>query len=372
MGLWDGTLEVVVSGMSGWKDRRILVTGHTGFKGSWLCQWLLDEGAEVAGFALAPEAPPALFSALELASRLRHVVGDIRDAAAIRTCIHDFRPEVVLHLAAQPLVRRSYREPALTWSTNVLGTVNLLEAVRDCPAVRACVVVTSDKCYENREWVWGYREDEAMGGHDPYSASKGATELAVASWRRSFPDMAPVATGRAGNVIGGGDWNADRIVTDFVAAMQAGTTLQLRNPGATRPWQHVLEPLSGYLMLARRLLEPTGRTYAEGWNFGPAVEGVATVEALARELVAAWGSGRVEAATVKPTLHEAGTLRLDCSKAAARLGWQALWGMPETVRRTARWYRDFARGASATELCRADLDAYRQASSHAGARSAGP
>ena len=370
MGLGDCALEVMVSSMSCWKDRRVLVTGHTGFKGSWLCQWLLDEGAEVAGFALAPETTPALFTALDLAPRLHHVVGDIRDAGAIRVCIQDFLPEVVLHLAAQSLVRRSYREPALTWSTNVLGTVNLLEAVRNCPAVRACVVVTSDKCYENREWVWGYREDEAMGGHDPYSASKGAAELAVASWRRSFPDMAPVATGRAGNVIGGGDWSTDRIVTDFVTAMQAGITLQLRNPGATRPWQHVLEPLSGYLSLAQRLLEPDGQSYAEGWNFGPAAEGQATVEALARELASAWGGGRVEAAATTPSLHEAGALRLDCSKAAARLGWQALWGMSETVRRTAHWYRDFARGASAKDLCQADIDAYHQATRKAVARSA--
>lgn len=357
----DGALEDLVKPVLGWEGRRVLVTGHTGFKGSWLCQWLIREGAEVAGFSLPPHTDPALFTALGLEARLRHVVGDIRDAAAIRACLLDFRPEVVLHLAAQPLVRLSYREPVATWSTNVLGTVHLLEAIRACSSVRACIVVTSDKCYENREWVWGYREDEAMGGHDPYSASKGATELAVASWRRSYPDLPPMATARAGNVIGGGDWNADRIVTDFVAAMQAGEPLRLRHPAAIRPWQHVLEPLAGYLSLAQALMGPRGREFAEAWNFGPAADGVATVEALARHLVAAWGGGRVEQQEGSSALHEAGTLRLDCSKAAFRLGWQARWPMAECVRRTAGWYRGFAQGLPAAELCEADIAAYQKA-----------
>lgn len=356
-----GSLEVMVSDSASWGGRRVLVTGHTGFKGSWLCQWLLDEGAEVAGFSLPPATTPALFTELGLASRLRHAEGDIRDPRAIGSCLLGFAPEVVLHLAAQPLVRRSYREPALTWATNVQGTVNLLEAVRACPAVRACVVVTSDKCYENREWVWGYREDEAMGGHDPYSASKGAAELAVASWRRSYPGLAPTATGRAGNVIGGGDWSEDRIVTDFIASMRAGTALRLRNPAAIRPWQHVLEPLAGYLALAERLLGGEGRAAAGGWNFGPEASGVATVGDLARELVAAWGGGTIESAAEANAPHEAGTLRLDCSKAVARLGWRPVWGMREAARLTAGWYRGFADGVPAVDLCRADLAAYRLA-----------
>ncbi len=374
MGIGSRALEDMVSDDGGgadrvnastsfWRGRRVLVTGHTGFKGAWLCQMLLADGAEVAGFALPPDTTPSLFTALELAPRLRHETGDIRQPDAIAACIGRFAPETVLHLAAQPLVRRSYREPLLTWATNVQGTVHLLEAVRACPSVRACVVVTSDKCYENRETARGYREDDPYGGHDPYSASKGAAELAVASWRRSYPDLAAVASARAGNVIGGGDWSRDRIVTDFVAAVEVGEPLRLRHPAATRPWQHVLEPLTGYLELARRLLGADGRAWAEGWNFGPDASGVATVGDLARELVAAWGAGRIEWPVALPDLHEAGMLSLDCGKAAARLDWRPRWGMREAVTRTARWYRGFGQGIPAARLCQDDLDAYRQAGS---------
>ena len=341
-----------------WAGRRVLVTGHTGFKGSWLSHWLLAEGAEVAGYALAPDTTPALFNLLGLASRLRYIEADVRDAGRLATEVATFRPEVVLHLAAQPLVRKSYREPRQTWETNVLGTVNLLEAVRACDSVRACIVVTSDKCYENREWLWGYREDEAMGGHDPYSSSKGAAELAVASWRRSFPGGVRLASARAGNVIGGGDWSADRIVTDFVLAIQAGQPLRLRNPNATRPWQHVLEPLSGYLTLADRLLGADGDRFAEAWNLGPSDASVTTVAELARRLVAAWGSGSVEIPTNPQQPHEAGLLKLDPSKAAARLGWRGRWDVAETAARTARWYRDLAAGAAARALVDADLAAF--------------
>ncbi len=348
-----------------WAGRRVLVTGHTGFKGSWLSHWLLAEGADVAGYALAPDTTPALFNLLGLAQRLRHIEADVRDAGRLAAEVAAFRPEVVLHLAAQPLVRRSYREPRQTWETNVLGTVNLLEAVRACDAVRACVVVTSDKCYENREWLWGYREDEALGGHDPYSSSKGAAELAVASWRRSFPGGVRLASARAGNVIGGGDWSADRIVTDFILAIQAGQPLRLRNPHATRPWQHVLEPLSGYLTLADRLLESDGDRCAEAWNFGPSDASVTTVAELARLLVAAWGVGAVDASTVAPPLHEAGLLKLDASKAAARLGWRGRWDVVETATRTARWYRALTEGADARALVDADLAAFSAAAAAA-------
>lgn len=341
------------------RDRRVLVTGHTGFKGAWLSHWLLDEGAVVAGYALAPDTEPSLFRLLGLADRLHHVEADIRDADRVVAEVTAFRPDLVLHLAAQPLVRRSYREPRLTWETNVLGTVNVLEAVRRCPSVQACVVVTSDKCYENREWVWGYREDEPMGGHDPYSASKGAAELAVASWRRSFPGGARIASARAGNVIGGGDWSADRIVTDFVRAILADRPLELRNPHATRPWQHVLEPLSGYLRLAERLCQPDGERYAEAWNFGPADESVTTVATLAGHLVASWGRGSVVVAPQTAQPHEAGLLKLDCAKAAARLAWRGRWTVAETARRTAHWYRDQAAGADARSLVQTDLDAFR-------------
>jgi CDP-glucose 4,6-dehydratase len=323
--------------------RRVLVTGHTGFKGSWLCEWLLGLGAEVHGFALKPDARPDLFSILGLDHRLAsHQIGDVRDPAAIMAAVQAVRPEVVLHLAAQPLVRLSYREPAATWATNVLGTVHVLEALRRVPGCRACVAVTSDKCYENREQVWGYRESDAIGGHDPYSASKGAAELAVASWRRSFfsdVDSPRLASGRAGNVIGGGDWSADRIVVDFVAAILAGRPLHLRNPGATRPWQHVLEPLSGYLWLAARLLGDDGRRFAEGWNFGPSDASVATVRDLAQRLVAAWGTGSVTCAGNAGQPHEAGLLKLDVSKAAADLGWRGIWDVARTVAETVAWYK---------------------------------
>ena len=344
--------------LSAWRKRRVLVTGHTGFKGSWLCHWLLAEGAEVTGYALAPNTQPSLFHLLGLADRLHHHEADVRDAANLSAVVAHAQPDVVFHLAAQPLVRRSYREPRETWETNVLGTVNLLEAVRACPAVRACVVVTSDKCYENREWVWGYRENEAMGGHDPYSSSKGAAELAVASWRRSFPGGARIASARAGNVIGGGDWCEDRIVTDFVTAILAGRPLRLRNPLATRPWQHVLEPLSGYLQLADRLCQPDGASFAEAWNFGPADAAVATVETLARALIAAWGGGTVEVATSPSQLHEAGLLKLDCAKATTRLDWRGRWDLAETARRTAHFYRDLAAGDDACSLVNADLAAF--------------
>ena len=330
--------------------RRVLVTGHTGFKGSWLCEWLLDLGAEVHGFALAPDTSPNLFSLLQLETRLAsHRVLDIRDAVEVTRAVAAIRPEIVLHLAAQPLVRLSYREPAATWATNVQGTVHLLEALRAVGSTRACVVVTSDKCYENREQPEGYRETDAMGGHDPYSSSKGAAELAVASWRRSFfhdPQGMRLASGRAGNVIGGGDWAADRIVVDFIAAIAAGRTLTLRNPGATRPWQHVLEPLSGYLWLATRLMADDGQGFAEGWNFGPADTSVTTVAELARELVAAWGEGRVEATGQSGQPHEAGLLTLDVAKAHLRLGWRGLWDVRRTVQETVGWYRDEHRGSA--------------------------
>ena len=266
---------------------------------------------------------------------------DVRDAVAVQTAISQIRPSVVFHLAAQPLVRLSYREPAATWATNVQGTIHVLEAIRNIGCVRACVVVTSDKCYENREQVWGYRENDAMGGHDPYSSSKGATEIAVASWRRSFfqdPNGVRLASGRAGNVIGGGDWSTDRIVVDFVKAITNGETLKLRNPNATRPWQHVLEPLSGYLWLAAKLLGTDGERYADGWNFGPADASVTTVGDLAQRLVTAWGMGRVEIPGNVGQPHEAGLLKLDVSKAGTQLGWHGVWDVQRTVQETVAWY----------------------------------
>ena len=346
------------------KGKRVLVTGHTGFKGSWLTRWLLELGAEVTGLALPPETDPSLFRVLDNRKFISHLEIDIRDAQAVQHAVATARPEIVLHLAAQPLVRLAYRQPKATWDVNVGGTVNLLEAIRQIGSVRACVVVTSDKCYENVEQIWGYRECDAMGGHDPYSSSKGAVELAVASWRRSFftdTDGTRLASARAGNVIGGGDWAQDRIVVDFVRSMATNTPLSLRNPTATRPWLHVLEPLSGYLNLATKLWGQDGVSYAEAWNFGPSDEGVATVGDLARELVAAWGAGQVVLGGSANQPHEAGILKLDCSKASTRLGWRATWSFPETVRQTVEWYRAFYQNSDMVALSLNQIDAYGQA-----------
>jgi CDP-glucose 4,6-dehydratase len=344
-----------------YRGKRVLVTGHTGFKGSWMTEWLLSLGAEVAGYSLAPDTTPSHFTLLGLSDRIRHVVGDVRDATSITRLMQDFKPEIVFHLAAQPLVRLSYREPAPTWETNVMGTVNVLESVRACVSVKACVVVTSDKCYENREWPWGYRETEAMGGHDPYSASKGAVELVVASYRRSFFHQASgcrLASGRAGNVIGGGDWSADRIVTDFVNSILADKALSLRNPKATRPWQHVLEPLSGYLDLGWRLLQPDGHNFADGWNFGPPDDSVVLVQDLARKLVGHWGRGEVVVDSSGEHPHEAGLLKLDCSKARASMGWHGVWNVDETTRRVVAWYKEHSEGGNMVDRTREQIASY--------------
>lgn len=330
--------------------QRVLVTGHTGFKGAWLSQWLLDLGAEVHGCALAPTTTPSLFDLLGLQDRMAsHHIVDIRDAVAVQTVVTRIQPTIVFHLAAQPLVRMSYAEPVTTWATNVLGTIHVLEAIRAVKSVCACVVVTSDKCYENHEQIWGYRENDPMGGYDPYSSSKGATELAVASWRRSFfhdPTTTRIATARAGNVIGGGDWSADRIVVDFIRAIVAGETLCLRNPQATRPWQHVLEPLSGYLWLAAKLKDVDGQRFSEGWNFGPSDSNVWTVDALAKALITAWGAGRIYDGVKSESLHEAGLLKLDASKANARLNWLGVWDVPRTVEETVTWYKAWKEGGN--------------------------
>lgn len=344
-----------------YRGKRVLVTGHTGFKGSWMTEWLLLLGAEVAGYSLQPDTVPSHFEILTLSDRMLHVEGDVRDRNKLSGFLQEFRPEVVFHLAAQPLVRLSYREPASTWETNVLGTVNVLEAIRACGSVKACVVVTSDKCYENREWPWGYRETEAMGGHDPYSASKGAAELVVASYRRSFfrgPDGCRVASGRAGNVIGGGDWSADRIVTDFVKAILADQPLSLRNPKSTRPWQHVLEPLSGYLDLGWRLQTPDGDRFAEGWNFGPSEDSVVLVQDLARKLVHIWGRGEVIVDTSGNHPHEAGLLKLDCSKARLEMGWQGVWNVDETARHVVAWYKEHSEGGDMILRTREQIESY--------------
>ncbi|KIC35469.1 CDP-glucose 4,6-dehydratase [Leisingera sp. ANG-M7] len=335
-----------------WRNRRVFVTGHTGFKGSWLSSWLLDLGANLRGFALPPatEGLPAgtasLFDELDLASRMDHICGDTRDEAALRAAIEAFRPEVMLHLAAQPIVRKSYADPVGTYSTNVMGTVHVLNICRDLPGLRSIVVVSSDKCYENREQVWGYRETDQMGGHDPYSSSKGCTELVTDAFRSSYfpPDQhsshgVSLASARAGNVIGGGDWSVDRLIPDAVRALRGGRQLDIRCPQATRPWQHVLEPLSGYLLLAETGATDPGKA-AQGWNFGPDAGSTRTVaetvdalaEGLGHEL--SWSSQRCHGG-----LHEAGLLALDCTKARHLLGWRPKLAWRDMIGMTAAWYK---------------------------------
>jgi CDP-glucose 4,6-dehydratase len=349
--------------------RRVLVTGHTGFKGGWLSHWLLQLGANVRGIALAPQTTPNLFDLLNLQERAESHLIDIRDADAVRSCMRDFRPEFVFHLAAQPLVRLSYQEPKATWDTNVGGTVNVLEAVLGTPSVQSCLVVTSDKCYDNKEQIWGYRENDALGGHDPYSASKGATELVVASYRRSFfsdNKTCHIASARAGNVIGGGDWANDRIVTDFVTRVVSGRALELRNPQATRPWQHVLEPLSGYLDIAARLFSSEGKNYAEAWNLGPSDQSVTTVHDLATRLVAEWGQGSVSVCSQVNQPHEAGLLKLDCSKAQHRLGWHGVWDVDKTVKRTVEWYRAYYEKSDVVNITDKQIENYSADAKNAG------
>jgi len=370
-----------MSAFQTYRSRRVLVTGHTGFKGAWLAEWLLQLGAEVTGIALAPPTTPALFDQLRLAGRLTDIRADIRDREAVRAALRDAAPDIVFHLAAQPLVRLSYAEPVETFATNVLGTVHLLDAIRlerGAAGARplAVVVVTSDKCYENREWLYGYRETDPLGGHDPYSASKGCAEIVAAAYRRSFftPRVAPVAlaTARAGNVIGGGDWAADRIVPDCVRALAAGEPVRVRNPAATRPWQHVLEPLAGYLSLGARLFEnavlpaaeraePRRQCFEDAFNFGPATPSNRAVGDLVAEFLRHWPGGRSEVASAAAAPHEAGRLCLSADKAFHLLGWQPVWGFDETVAKTAWWYRAAAAGADAAPLTRAQIADYMRA-----------
>lgn len=361
-----------------YQGRRVLITGHTGFKGSWLAYWLRHLGAEVCGVALPMphDLHSGQLSHFELLrSRqmldVRSEMVDIRDRVKLNAVFHNFRPEMVFHLAAQPLVRYAYVHPVETFETNVLGTVNVLEAIRQSATVLAAVVISSDKCYENREWLWGYRESEPMGGYDPYSASKGCTELVTASYRQSFFHLSDygvkhqtlLASGRAGNVIGGGDWANDRLVPDMMRAAVAGHEVIIRNPQATRPWQHVLEPLSGYLQLGQKLLE--GRTeFADGWNFGPADDGIITVEAVTQALARHWDRIRVHICPPENAPHEATLLRLDCSKARYQLGWHGVWTPEETFRHTAEWYKQF--DVDGTLRTEADLNAYLAAASQRG------
>ncbi len=342
--------------------KTVLVTGHTGFKGSWLVLWLERLGAKVVGFSL-PAEPDSLFLAAAVRSSCTHLEGDLRQFAPIRDAIASIKPDVVLHLAAQALVRRSYDEPLLTFESNANGTAHVLEAVRSAGRPCAVVVVSSDKAYENREVNQGYREDDPMGGFDPYSMSKGVSELVTSSWRRSFFNPAilathgvAVASARAGNVIGGGDWAADRIVPDAIRALRDGQPISVRNPRSVRPWQHVLEPLGGYLLLGARLLGEGAAPFCEGWNFGPRDDAAQPVSALADLVVRAWGEGRWVDRSEPGARHEATLLRLSIAKAEARLGWAPRWNFTQTVERTVAWYRAQVRGATAAQLKALTLD----------------
>ena len=356
-----------------WSGRRVLLTGHTGFKGSWLALWLSELGAQVSGVGLEPDTDPHLFHQLQLDTQLqRHEITDIRDAAALKAIVAAAQPEVVLHLAAQPLVRRSYRDPLGTWATNVQGSLNLLEAVKPLQHPCAVVMVTTDKVYANQEWDYGYREEDRLGGHDPYSASKAAAELAIASWRSSFcgeaahqtPQLA-IATARAGNVIGGGDWAEDRIVPDAMRALGAGESIPVRNPAATRPWQHVLEPLGGYLLLAEKLAGAQAGSgpnpYADAFNFGPSLEANRPVQDLIQEAIQHW-PGQWQDLSDPEAPHEAGRLHLQIDKAHHQLGWQPRWPFATTIAHTVAWYKAVHTNPSQAEACSlADLAAYSQA-----------
>lgn len=338
-----------------YRGRRVLVTGHTGFKGSWLCLWLNALGAEITGLALDPTSQPNHWELLDLP--IDDNRADIRDEAAVGRIFADAEPEIVFHLAAQPLVRRSYHEPIATWATNVMGTAHVLEAVRKTPGVRGAVIVTTDKCYENREWPWAYREDDRLGGHDPYSASKAGAELVAASYRSAFlrdSDSPLVATARGGNVIGGGDWSEDRLIPDLVRSLAADEPLIIRSPQATRPWQHVLDCLSGYLLVGQRIVAGDAGC-AQAWNFGPDQQGNRTVEQVLGDLARDWPAVTWEV-TSSPQPHEAGLLQLDSAKAKAHLRWRPVWDYEQSIRRTADWYR---RWLECGEICSAgDLAAY--------------
>lgn len=346
------------------KGKRVLVTGHTGFKGSWLSIWLNELGAEVVGVGLDPYSDRDNFVLSGIGDRIKaDICVDIRDVERMKEIFRKYHPEIVFHLAAQPLVRLSYDIPVETYQTNVMGTINILEAIRATDSVKVGVMITTDKCYENKEQIWGYRENEPMGGYDPYSSSKGAAEIAISSWRRSFfnPDKyekhgKSIASVRAGNVIGGGDWALDRIIPDCIRALEAGKPIDIRSPKAIRPWQHVLEPLGGYMLLAKKMWEsPT--EYCEGWNFGPRAESISTVWEVASKVVENYGSGELRDLSDPNALHEAKLLMLDISKAKFRLGWEPRMNIDQTIALTTDWYRDY-KDMDVYSLCRRQIEEY--------------
>jgi len=350
-----------------WQGKRVFLTGHTGFKGGWLALWLEEMGAEVRGYALPAPTEPSLFDAAKVSHGLFSEEGDIRDFLHLRESMAKFKPEIVFHMAAQPLVRLSYDDPIETYSTNVMGTVYLLEAIKQVGGVKAVVNITSDKCYENREWVWGYREDEAMGGYDPYSNSKGCAELVASAYRNSFfhkheyaKHGVALASVRAGNVIGGGDWAKDRLIPDILRSFEHDEAVVIRNPNAIRPWQHVLEPLSGYLLIAQRLYQD-GAEFAEGWNFGPNENDAKPVQFIVEKMVEQWGSGARWQLDGSDHPHEANYLKLDCSKAKMRLNWQPRWDLVTTLGRIISWHQAWLAGDDMREYSLQEIRDYMAA-----------
>jgi CDP-glucose 4,6-dehydratase len=348
-----------------WQGKRVFLTGHTGFKGSWASLWLQSLGAELTGFALPASTQPSLFEQAHVATGMHSFTGDVRDLSALQQALQQARPEIVIHMAAQALVRYSYQNPVETYSTNVMGTVHLLEAVRTTPGVKAVINVTTDKCYENREWAWGYRENEPMGGYDPYSNSKGCSELVSAAYRSSFFNTAAyaqhgvaLATARAGNVIGGGDWAQDRLLPDILAAFETDTPARIRNPHAIRPWQHVLEPVRGYFTLAERLYEQ-GPGFAEAWNFGPADEDAKPVGWIVEQMAKKWGSSARWENDASEQPHEAHYLKLDISKARSRLGWQPVLRLSEALHHIVDWTKQRQSGADVRHLTLQQIKTYQ-------------
>jgi CDP-glucose 4,6-dehydratase len=364
MGKRKGALENMVN-LEFWQGKKVLLTGHTGFKGSWLSLWLQSMGAQVIGYALNPPTNPSLFDVAEVAEGMTSIIGDIRDLEKLQAVFAKYQPEIVIHMAAQPLVRYSYVNPVETYSTNVMGTVNVLEAVRHSSSVKAVVNVTTDKCYENREWAWGYRENEPMGGFDPYSNSKGCAELVSSAYRSSFFNSdtyaqhgVALATARAGNVIGGGDWAEDRLIPDILNAFERGQLVDIRNPHAIRPWQHVMEPLSGYLILAEKLYQQ-GPSYAEGWNFGPNDEDAKPVGWIVEQMAELWGDDAQWQIDKGNHPHEANYLKLDISKARSRLEWHPALRLNSALQLIIDWSKERQAGANIRELTLTQIQNYQ-------------
>ena len=351
---------ILQDALNSFKGKKVFITGHTGFKGTWLAFILNEVGAEVMGYALEPVEGPSHFNMLKLSSKINHIIGDVRDADKLYNAMHKFQPEYVFHLAAQSLVKKSYHDPVNTFDTNIMGSVNLLDSVRRCPSVLSLVYVTSDKCYENKEWIWGYRETDKLGGHDPYSASKGAAEIVFSAYLRSFfesGNLIGAASTRAGNVIGGGDWAVDRIIPDCIRSIEKNIPIEIRNPLATRPWQHVLEPLSGYILLSAKLRNDP-KKFSGSWNFGPSSSEVRTVKEVASKIIYHFGRGNIKISGSSDQHHEAMLLQLNCDKSHQILNWQPKWHVEETLKYTAEWYKKVLDGQSVEEITKLQFHKY--------------